>query len=73
MMVRIYAHLDAWRMRIEHWAKTDQGATIVEYIAWTAVVLVLLMGIMAVFSGQAQRVGQAIIDQILIWIERWGG
>jgi len=72
-MMTMYAHLDACRMRFANWAKREEGTTIVEYIAWTAVVLVLLMGIMAVFSGQAQRVGQAIIDQILIWIERWGG
>lgn len=72
-MLGIYAHLDAWRTRIADWGKSEDGATLVEYIAWTAVVLVLLMGIMAVFSGQAQRVGQAIIDQIVLWIERWGG
>lgn len=73
MMLRIYAHLDAWRTRIADWGKSEDGTTLVEYIAWTAVVLVLLTAIMAVFSEQGQAVGGAIIAKLIEWINRWGG
>ncbi len=73
MMLRLYAHLDAWRTRIADWGKSEDGAEVPEYIAWTAVILVLLMAIMAVFSEQGRAVGAAIIAKLIEWINRWGG
>lgn len=73
MMLRIYAHLDAWRARLLSKPRSEKGIETIEWIALAAVILVLLMAIMAVFSEQGRAVGAAIIAKLIEWINRWGG
>jgi hypothetical protein len=71
-MVSIYASLDAWRASLATRLRREKGAETIEWIALAAVILVLLLSIMAVFSEQGRAVGEAIIAKLLEWIGRWG-
>ncbi len=71
-MVSIYASLDAWRVSLGSRLRREKGVETVEWIALAAVILVLLLSIMAVFSEQGRAVGEAIIAKLTEWINRWG-
>jgi len=73
MAVRLWAHVEAWRVSIAARMREEKGIETIEWIALAAVVLVLLGGILAVFSDRASDIANAIVTQILSWIGRWGG
>ena len=72
-MLSIYAHLDAWRTCLVSKPGREKGIETVEWIALAAVILVLLLAIMAVFSEQGRAVGEAIIAKLIDIINMWGG
>jgi hypothetical protein len=48
----------------------DNGIETIEWVALAAVVIVLIGGILAIFSGQGQKLGQAIFDGIMSWVAK---
>ena len=57
-------------VRFHNMLAQDNGIETIEWVALAAVVIVLIGGIMAIFSGQGQKLGQAIFDGIMSWVAK---
>jgi len=51
----------------------QRGIETVEWIALAAVILVLLLGVMVVFTPGGRQVATEAIGQLTAWIDRWSG